>query len=193
MIENLKNYKIFLASQSPRRKELLTQLRIPFNIVNIRGIDETYPTDIETDDIPEYLAIRKAEVYSRNFHSNEMIITADTLVILNDKVLGKPQNHEEAIKMLEELSGKIHKVITGVCITTKYKRVSFSSTTEVKFTKMSKSDIEYYVNSYRPYDKAGAYGIQEWIGCVAVEWINGSYYNVMGLPVHKLYEKIKEF
>lgn len=193
MLENLSKYKILLASKSPRRRELFSDLRIPFNIINIRGIDESFPMEMSPDLIPEFLANKKADEYISTFNDNELIITADTLVILNDKVLGKPKDRGEAIKMLKELSGKKHKVITGVCITSKTKRKSFSVMTEVKFATIEEKDIIYYVNTFKPFDKAGAYGIQEWIGCISVEWIKGSYYNVMGLPVQKLYEELRQF
>lgn len=193
MFENLRKYKILLASKSPRRRELLSQLRIPFNVISIGGIDETYPSSIATEDIPQYLANMKANAYMKTFCDNELIITADTLIILGDKVLGKPKDHDEAVRMLKDLSGKTHKVITGVCLSTHGRRISFSATTEVRFADLSDESIEYYVENFLPYDKAGAYGIQEWIGCVAVESISGSYYNVMGLPVHQLYNELKNF
>ena len=193
MFENLRKYKILLASKSPRRRELLSQLRIPFNVISIGGIDETYPSSIATEDIPQYLANMKANAYMKTFCDNELIITADTLVILGDKVLGKPKDHDEAVRMLKDLSGKTHNVITGVCLSTHGRRISFSATTEVRFADLSDESIDYYVENFLPYDKAGAYGIQEWIGCVAVESISGSYYNVMGLPVHQLYNELKNF
>lgn len=193
MFDNLKKYKILLASKSPRRRELLSQLRIPFNVISLGGIDETYPSDMPADDIPQYLANVKADAYMKTFSDNELIITADTLVISGSKVLGKPHDHDEAARMLKELSGKTHKVITGVCISTHMRRASFSSVTEVRFAELSDESIEYYIENFLPYDKAGAYGIQEWIGCVAVESISGSYYNVMGLPVHQLYKELQNF
>lgn len=193
MLDHLSKYKIILASKSPRRKELLSQLRIPFTTVTLSGIDETYPENLKATEIPEFLAEKKASEYRKRFTDNELIITADTLVILGDVVLGKPKDTEDAFKILSKLSGKVHKVITGVSISTVSETITFSSCTEVKFAEISDKDIVYYVNTFRPLDKAGAYGIQEWIGCVAVEWIKGSYYNVMGLPVHSLYEQLKKF
>lgn len=193
MFENLKEYKILLASKSPRRRELLSQLRIPFNVISLGGIDESYPASMPADDIPLYLANVKADAYLKTIHDNEMLITADTLVISEDRVLGKPAGHDEAVEMLRELSGKTHKVITGVCISTHVRRTSFSVITEVSFAELSDEAIEYYVENFLPYDKAGAYGIQEWIGCVAVKSINGSFYNVMGLPVHQLYKELMNF
>lgn len=193
MLNNLSKYRILLASKSPRRRELLSQLRIPFNVITIGGIDETYPEDLAADDIPQYIANKKADAYSQYIKGNELIITADTLVILDGKVLGKPKDQKAAVEMLEKLSGKTHKVITGVSISTAQKRTTFSTVTEVKFANLEKSDIIYYVDNFLPFDKAGGYGIQEWIGCVAVEGIVGSFYNVMGLPVHQLYKELTIF
>ena len=193
MLDNLKKYKILLASKSPRRRELLAELRIPFNVVSIGGIDETYPDTLPCDEIPQYLANKKADVYISTLKGEELVITADTLVILDGEVLGKPHGHEEAEAMLARLSGKVHKVVTGVCVSTRMKRITFSTVTEVKFADLSAEDITYYVENFLPFDKAGAYGIQEWIGCVAVEWIKGSFYNVMGLPVHQLCTVLKTF
>lgn len=193
MLENLNKYHILLASKSPRRRELLSNLRVPFNCINLGGIDETYPEDMPADEVPQFLANKKADAYIGNINTNEMVITADTLVIKGDKIYGKPKNQEEALSMLRELSGEVHKVISGVCILTKDRRTSFTSETEVKFANLNDEDIRYYIENYLPLDKAGAYGIQEWIGCVAVEWIKGSFYNVMGLPVHRLYQELKLF
>lgn len=193
MLDHLRDYKILLASKSPRRRELLQQLRIPFHVTTIGGIDESYPEDIPTDEIPAYLAEKKAGAYLQNFRENELIITADTLVILDNEVLGKPKDYEDAVAMLKKLSGKTHKVITGVCIATRLKKTTFSSVTKVKFADLSDEVIDYYIENFLPYDKAGAYGIQEWIGCVAVESIEGSFYNVMGLPVHQLYKELRNF
>ena len=193
MLDNLHKYKILLASKSPRRRELLEQLRVPFSTVTIRGIDESYPEDMRPIEVPEYLANHKADAYMRVLKSNELIITADTLVINDDKVFGKPESTEKAVETLMELSGKTHLVVTGVCVLTASTRRSFSTVTEVRFAKITREEAEYYVSNFHPLDKAGAYGIQEWIGCVAVESINGSFYNVMGLPVHQLYQTLKEF
>lgn len=193
MLENLKKYHILLASKSPRRRELLQELRIPFQVITIGGIDESYPKDMPVEDIPEYIANKKADAYSHALKDGDMIITADTLVLYGDKVLGKPRDKEHAIAMLLTLSGRTHTVVSGVCIMTKERRCIFSSRTEVKFSEITRQEAEHYVNTYHPLDKAGAYGIQEWIGCVAVESINGSFYNVMGLPVHQLYQELKNF
>lgn len=193
MLDNLRNYKVLLASKSPRRRELLSQLRVPFSVISLGGIDETYPDNLPAEEVPQYLANRKADAYLKNFSDNELIITADTLVILGDKVLGKPKDTDDARHMLAELSGKVHHVVTGVSISTHLRRTTFSTVTEVKFAELAQDDIDYYVENFLPLDKAGAYGIQEWIGCVAVEWIRGSYYNVMGLPVHQLYKELCNF
>lgn len=193
MLENLRKYKILLASKSPRRRELLSQLRVPFKVINQGGIDESYPADMDPEEIPIYLADKKADAYIKNLKTDELVITSDTLVILDGKVLGKPKTPEEAKEMLKSLSGVVHKVVSGVCVATPGRRITFSNTTKVKFATLSEDDIDYYVENFMPLDKAGAYGIQEWIGCVAVEWIEGSYYNVMGLPVNQLYRELKQF
>lgn len=193
MLENLNKYHILLASKSPRRRELLKELRIPFNVVTVGGVKEDYPDSMPKTEVPQYLANIKADAYLSALKDNELIITADTLVIMNDKIFGKPHNAEEAEEMLRELSGKEHLVVTGVSITTKEKRTSFTSITKVRFAPIDDRDIHYYVENFLPFDKAGAYGIQEWIGCVGVEGIEGSFYNVMGLPVHKLYNELKLF
>lgn len=193
MLENLAKYHILLASKSPRRRELLSELRIPFNTISLGQLDETYPDNMPKSEAPQYIANKKADAYLRQIHDNEMVITADTLVILNEKVYGKPHDNEDAKTMLRELSGKVHDVVTGVCILTKDRRTSFTATTKVKFCEITDEEIEYYVENYMPLDKSGSYGIQEWIGTIAVEWIEGSFYNVMGLPVHRLYQELKLF
>lgn len=193
MLENLQKYHILLASKSPRRRELLSELRIPFNCISLGGIDESYPAEMPAEEVPLYIANRKADAYMKNIHGNEMIITADTLVIKGNRIFGKPRNSEEAFEMIKELSGSVHKVVSGVCIVTSDRRTSFTCRTEVKFAEITDDEARYYVENYMPLDKAGAYGIQEWIGCVAVESINGSFYNVMGLPIHRLYQELKYF
>lgn len=193
MLQNLKKYHILLASKSPRRRELLSELRIPFNSISIGGIDESYPDSLPKKDVPQYLADRKADAYLSVIKDNEMIITADTLVIKDNHIFGKPNSEEEAFQMLMDLSDSSHIVVSGVCIVTKDRRTSFTATTEVKFSKISEEDARYYIENFHPMDKAGSYGIQEWIGCIAVEWIKGSFYNVMGLPIHALYKELKSF
>lgn len=191
MLDNLKNYNIILASKSPRRKELLEMLDVPFVIHTKDGIDETYPADLPTEEVAEYLSRLKGRAYAEDIKGNELIITADTVVILDGKIYGKPKNEEDAIEMLMQLQGKTHTVATGVTIATKDILKSFSTYTGVTFAEITSDEAKYYVKKYNPLDKAGAYGIQEWIGCAAVAAINGSYYNVMGLPVHQLYTKLK--
>ncbi len=186
-------YQIILASNSPRRKELFGGLDIPFKVRVLDGIDESYPEGLPTKDIAGYISLKKAAAYQQTIAADELIITADTIVILGEKVMGKPKDAEEAKQMLHELSGKTHQVITGVSLTTHEKQVSFSVDTDVTFKKLSDEEITYYVEHYHPFDKAGAYGIQEWIGHVGVTGMNGSYFNVMGLPVQRIYEALKAF
>ena len=187
------DYTILLASNSPRRQELLAGLDIDFSVFVKKGIDESYPQDMEASKVAEFLAKQKAKAYQKDLIEGVLIITADTLVIQDQHILGKPANKAEAIAMIKSLSGQSHQVITGVSLSTKEKQHSFSSRTEVIFASMSDEEIAYYVEKYQPYDKAGAYGIQEWIGYIAVEKIEGSYFNVMGLPVQQLYQELKNF
>jgi MAF protein len=193
MLENLDNYKILLASNSPRRRELLEGIDINYNVVTIPDIDESYPSELKGEQIPEYIARKKAEAYATMLDDNTLIITADTVVILDGVIYGKPKDETDAINMLEALSGKTHKVITGVCLRSREKEVLFSSISSVTFAKLTLDEIKYYVSLYKPFDKAGSYGIQEWIGYVAVERIEGSYFNIMGLPIQKLYTELKKF
>lgn len=192
-LANLEKYNVLLASASPRRRELLQQLGVNFQIVASLDIEENYPEMMPVDEIASYLSSIKADAYSSLIESNELIITADTIVVNNGMVLGKPSTYSEAKNMLKSLSGQAHDVITGVTIVTAEKRVVFSVTTKVLFAELSDQEIEDYVDEYRPLDKAGAYGIQEWIGCIGVKNINGSFYNVMGLPLHRLYNELKQF
>ena len=189
----LNNYKIILASNSPRRKELLSGIDIDYEIRTLPDIDESFPENIAQDEVAEYLAAKKAEAYLPDLNDNELLITADTLVLLEDNILGKPADINEASLMLKALSGKTHRVITGVCLTTTAKTHRFSDTALVTFAEITSSEIEYYLQRYNPLDKAGAYGVQEWIGYVGVEKIEGSYFNVMGLPIHKVYRALKRF
>ena len=181
-------YKIILASNSPRRKELLAGLDVQFEVRIIPGIDESYPETLPTMEIAEYIAQKKAKAYRETMADDELIITADTIVVLDDKVLGKPKDAEEARCMLHALSGKTHQVVTGVVLTTKEQQKHFSVVSNVTFKTLSDNEIDYYVDTYKPMDKAGAYGIQEWIGYVGVTRLEGSYFNVMGLPVQRIYE-----
>jgi len=183
-------YEITLASNSPRRKELLTKI-IPLFKVESKEVEEIYPNNLQGGEIATYLSQLKSKPFQPN--EKELIITADTIVILDSFILGKPKNPEEAINMLTLLSGKKHKVITGVTIRTKDKELSFYDTTKVEFYNLKPDEIEHYVKEYKPFDKAGSYGIQEWIGCIGIKNMKGDYYNVMGLPIHKLYRKLKQF
>ena len=192
MLENLKNYRIILASGSPRRKELLTEMGISFETILKKGIEETYPESLNAKLVPEYLAIQKASAYADELKNTDtIIITADTIVLHDEGILGKPSSEENAIDMLKQLSGKTHRVISGVAITTATKQISFSVKTKVNFRTLSDEDIEYYVHKFKPLDKAGAYGIQEWIGLVGIDHIEGSYHNVMGLPTQRLFAELK--
>lgn len=185
-------YKIILASNSPRRRELLAGLDIPFQVKVLPGVSESYPEDLPVDQIPEYIAQEKAAAYRGMIGEDELVLTADTVVILENEVLGKPKGLREASDMLHRLSGKTHRVITGVCLTTQSEQRHFSVTTEVSFRELTDMEIAYYVDRYKPLDKAGAYGVQEWIGYIGVTGLKGSYYNVMGLPVQRIYQELKE-
>ncbi len=188
MLDNLQKYNIILGSASPRRAELLKGLNVPFQIIAF-DVDETYPDSIASVDIPTYLARKKANSF--NLDNNTLLITADTIVWLDGKVYGKPIDRNEAKKMLQTLSGKKHQVITGVCIKTKMREKIFHVVTDVYFAHFTNEEIDFYLDEYAPYDKAGAYGIQEWIGYIGVERIEGSYFNVMGLPIQRLYRELK--
>lgn len=193
MLQNLDKYEIVLASNSPRRKELLQRLGIQFKVRTLLGIDESYPEHLKGDEIVKYISKKKAEAYRSTMLDNELIITADTIVMLGDEVLGKPHSEEEAIDVLRKLSGHTHQVMTGIMVQTVNRMEGMAVTTDVTFMNLLEEDIEYYVKSFLPYDKAGGYGIQEWIGMIAVENIRGSYWNVMGLPVHQLYKMLLTF
>lgn len=186
-------YHVVLASNSPRRKELLAGLDIPFTVRVLDHIDESYPVTLPTKEIACYISNKKADAYLQTMSSDELIITADTIVVLGQEVMGKPRDAREAKSMLHKLSGKTHQVVTGVCLTTKDRRASFSVETDVTFKSLSNDEIDYYITNYCPYDKAGAYGIQEWIGHVGVTDMKGSYFNVMGFPVQRIYEALKAF
>ena len=192
ILSNLKQYNIILCSNSPRRKELLLGLGLNFQTRVIDGIDESYDASLSGEDIAKMISEKKAESYKATMSSDELIITADTIVYINGEVLGKPQNNVDAVRMLKMISGKCHDVITGVCVQTQTKSISFSVKTKVSFAQMTDEEINFYIDNYKPYDKAGAYGIQEWIGYIGVNSIEGSYFNVMGLPVQKLYSVLKD-
>lgn len=192
MLDNLKKYKIILASNSPRRRELLSGLGVDYEVKIVPGIDETYPESLNGEEIPIYIAQEKANAYRASPQPDELVITADTIVYVDGMVLGKPVDEADACRMLRMLSGRTHQVITGVCLTTVDFQKSFASVTEVTFDTLSDEEIGYYVEKYHPMDKAGSYGVQEWIGFVGVTGLKGSYYNVMGLPVQRLYKELKE-
>lgn len=191
MLQNLDNYKVFLASGSPRRHELLQMLGVPFEVMRGHDADEVYPSDLAPERVPEFLARLKAGAYRPFLPSDGLMITADTVVILGDEIIGKPSDEADACRMLRKLASHTHHVVTGVCITTATHSESFSCTTAVTFGPLTDDEITEYVRDFRPLDKAGAYGIQESIGAVAVERIDGSFYNVMGLPVNRLYRALQ--
>ena len=188
MLENLKKYHVILASNSPRRRELLAGLGIGFEVRVMPGIDESYPDDLPVADIAQHIATKKAAAY--DIDNGELLITADTVVIVDDVVLGKPRDDDEARHMLRTLSGRTHQVTTGVCLKTQSCTHSFSVTTDVTFKPLTEEEIAHYVSHYKPFDKAGAYGIQEWIGFIGVTGLQGSYFNVMGLPVQRIYMEL---
>ncbi|HAR39352.1 MAG: septum formation protein Maf [Bacteroidetes bacterium GWD2_45_23] len=185
--------RIVLASNSPRRKELLAGIDVTYEVRTLPDIDESYPESLPHEEVAEFLARKKADAYLHTLKADELLITADTIVLLDGTILGKPADKNEAFRMLRVLAGKQHRVITGVCLTTHVKQQSFSDTATVTFGALSDEEISYYVSRYDPLDKAGAYGVQEWIGYVAVEKIEGSYFNVMGLPIHRVYRALKQF
>lgn len=186
-------YDILLASHSPRRRELLEMLNLKFGIADGIEVDETYPELLAPEEVPSYLSRKKGETYAPLMAEGQLIITADTIVILDGEILGKPESPEHARSMLHKLSGRTHKVVTGVTLSTLHKTSTFSVSTAVEFAPLSEEVIDYYVDTFKPLDKAGAYGIQEWIGAVGIRGIHGSYYNVMGLPVHRLYNELLKF
>lgn len=188
-----KNYHITLASNSPRRKELLKGLDLDFDVRVLPDVAETYPHNIKAIDVAEYIATEKASAYKDSIGRDELVITADTVVVVGDEVLGKPADEDDARAMLKKLSGRTHHVATGVCLTSAERQRHFSVVTDVTFKTLSEAEIDYYVTHYKPLDKAGAYGIQEWIGYIGVTSISGSYFNVMGLPVQRIYEELRSF
>ena len=185
--------RLILASNSPRRKELLAGLDLQFEVRVLQDIDESYPADLPTHKIAEFISKKKADAYVETMADDELVITADTVVILGDEVMGKPHDETDAKRMLGELSGRTHQVATGVTLSTRQRQMSFSVVTNVTFKELSADEIDYYVRTYQPMDKAGAYGIQEWIGYIGVTALEGSYFNVMGLPVQRIYEALKRF
>lgn len=193
MLENLKGYNIVLASKSPRRQELLKGIGVDFSVLT-KEIDENYPARLPLVDVAPFLSLKKAKAFEdAELPDNYMIITADTVVIVENEILGKPKDRDDAVRMMKLLSGKVHKVVTGVTVHTKEKTKTFSVISKVTFEALDNQEIGYYIDNFKPYDKAGAYGVQEWIGYIGVSNVEGSYYNVMGLPTQKLYKVLKDF
>ncbi|MZP55920.1 MAG: septum formation protein Maf [Bacteroidales bacterium] len=191
-LDKINNYRLILASRSPRRKQLMDELGLKFEVI-VRDYEEQYPEDLIGEEIALFLANGKAELFRRELNDNEIVITADTIVWCRQKVLGKPAGKEDAIKMIRELSGTTHEVITGVVLLSKKGEKAFCETTRVTFDKLTDNEIEYYIEKCRPFDKAGAYGIQEWIGIAGCSRVEGSYFNVVGLPAHRLYRELLDF
>ena len=187
--EKFKNYRVILASGSPRRQQFLKELDVDFEI-QLKDIEEIYPEHLQAEEITNFLAKLKASAFTLVLKQDDVLITSDTIVWLNNKALGKPKDYDDAFEMLTEMSGTTHKVITSVCLKTVDKEIVFYEETLVTFAKLSSEEIKYYLDNYKPFDKAGSYGIQEWIGLVAIEKIEGSYANVVGLPTHRLYEEL---
>ena len=189
----LKDKKIILASASPRRKELLAGLGVDFTVDTGNTFEEIAPVGMPLAELPEYMAKGKSHGFHRDLQNDEILITADTMVLSSDEIMGKPKDREDAIRMIQKLQDNTHVVLTGVCIRSLEKEASFTVSTDVIFGKLDPSEIDYYIDTYKPYDKAGAYGVQEWIGYAGIKGLDGSFYNVMGLPVHKLYNELKQF
>ncbi|MDB4533736.1 Maf family nucleotide pyrophosphatase [Vicingaceae bacterium] len=192
MITEKLSWNIILASKSPRRQNLLKELGFEFEI-KTKEIEEIYPPELEREDVAVFLSKLKASAFISDLKENDLVLTSDTIVCLNDEIIGKPTDRSDSIKMLGKLSGNKHEVITAVTLTSVDKQHTFYDVTEVYFKELSSEEIEYYVDNYKPFDKAGSYGIQEWIGYVGIEKINGSYFNVMGLPVKRVYDEILKF
>ena len=192
MLDNIKDYKIILASASPRRRELLAGLDLVFLVKSLPDVDESFPETLAGGEIPLYISKKKADAYLPSMADDELVITADTIVWLDGKALGKPVDEADARRMLHNMSGKTHAVFTGVTITTKNEQRSFVAQSNVRFAVLNDDEVDYYIQKYKPMDKAGAYGAQEWIGYIGMENIEGSYFNVMGLPVQRLYSELKK-
>ena len=190
--DQFKNYRLILASRSPRRQQLLRELGLKFDVV-IKEYEEIYPESLSGEEIARFVAHEKAASFKDNISDNEIVIAADTIVWCNNKVLGKPLDHDDATSILKEISGNTHEVITGVSLRSQTKELTFSESAKVTFETLTEEEISYYIDEYKPYDKAGAYGIQEWIGIIACSHIDGSYFNVVGLPVQRLYKELKRF
>ncbi len=184
--------EIILASKSPRRQQLLKDLGLDFQII-LKEVEEIYPPELKREKVPMFLSKLKADAFVPDLKPNQLVITSDTIVCLEGRIIGKPKDRDDAFHMLSDLSGKMHEVITAVTLTSLEKQVSFFVITEVYFKTLTNLEIDYYINEYKPYDKAGSYGIQEWIGYIGIEKIVGSYFNVMGLPVKELYDELERF
>lgn len=192
MIENIRNRRIILASKSPRRMELLKGLGLEFTS-KTKDVEEDFPEDLDVFRVPQFLAEKKASAFQADLEEKDLLITADTVVIVKGEILNKPADRKEALSMLHKLSGNIHQVVTGVCMKDIHKTVLLDDITEVHFTKLEEQELQDYIDRFHPFDKAGSYGVQEWIGYVGVYKIIGSFYNVMGLPVHRIYEELKKW
>jgi septum formation protein len=193
LLKKLDKYQIILGTQSPRRHLLMRECGFKFDVIIAEGIEENFPANMPVADVPVFLAEHKANWFKGKLKENQILITADTVVIFENQIIVKPADRDDAVSMLKKLSGNRHDVITGVCITSVKKKVSFSNLSAVYFTNFTDEEIEYYVNKYKPYDKAGSYGAQEWIGYIGIDRIEGSFFNVMGLPVHQLYKELEKF
>lgn len=193
ILERINQYRIILGSRSPRRQQLLKGLGIQFEVIPADSEDENYPSDLEKFEIPVFLASQKSAYYKKYIDNNTLVITADTIVWIDSKVVGKPMNQDQAVDILRSLSGRKHQVLTGVCLKTKTKETAFCAISDVFFRKLLPEEIKYYVSTWKPFDKAGAYGIQEWIGYIGIKKINGSYFNIMGLPTERLFLELKKF
>lgn len=191
-LANIKNYRLILASKSPRRQQLLADLGLSFEVITL-DVDESFPESMPVNEVAAFLAEKKASAFTGSLNENSLVITADTIVAQGNTVLNKPDGEEHAREMLQILSGKKHEVITGVCLMSQTKKVVFSAKTDVWFKELSEAEIDFYIENYKPFDKAGAYGIQEWIGYIGIYRIDGSYFNVMGLPVQQLYTQLSIF
>lgn len=185
-------YHIILASQSPRRKQILKDAGIDFES-RVKDTNEDFPANLSKKEVPVFLAQKKANAFFPELKNDELLITADTVVIIGNEILNKPSDRNEAIQMLQKISGKMHEVVTGVCLTTKDKQISFADVTKVFFLPLLQADIEYYIDHHKPFDKAGSYGIQEYIGYIGIEKIEGSYFNVVGLPIHRVVQELRRF
>lgn len=191
--EKLQSYRLLMASQSPRRRELIAGSGIPFTLTEKYACEEHYPATLAAEEVPAYLSRLKSEAYPTPLQPNDILLTADTVVILDGEVLGKPKDREDALRMVARLAGNRHTVVTGVTLRTSARIETFSAESDVWFRPLSEEEIAYYIDTYRPFDKAGSYGIQEWIGYVGIERIDGSFYNVMGLPIQRLYVELEKF